>query len=71
MDKTTKKGCISFGANNRPQIDVKTASAITLGFKREKKSVTELSETSKSTLFLIASDFTNLLHNQRLKNMTI
>ena len=37
------------------------------GFKREKKSVTELSETSKSTLFLIASDFTNLLHNQRLK----
>jgi len=38
-----KKGCMLCGASTIPQIDVNTASAITLGFSKERKSPTELS----------------------------
>ena len=43
MEMKKKKGCMLCGASNTPQIDVNTASVITLGFSKEKKSPTELS----------------------------
>ena len=43
IERKKKKGCISEGANNIPQIEVNTARDITLGFKSEMKSSTELS----------------------------
>ena len=43
MEMKKKKGCMLCGASNTPQIDVNTASVITLGFSKERKSPTELS----------------------------
>ena len=43
MEMKKKKGCMLCGASTTPQIDVNTASDITLGFSKERKSPTELS----------------------------
>ena len=43
IEMKKKKGCMFCGASATPQIDVNTASAITLGFSKDKKSPTELS----------------------------
>ncbi len=56
IEMKKKKGCISTGANNIPQIDVKTAKDITLGLSRDTKSPTVLSlsvELSEGLYFII------------------
>ena len=42
IEMKKKKGCMLCGASTTPQIDVNTASVITLGFSKDRKSPTEL-----------------------------
>tara|TARA_B100000963_G_C22340876_1_gene542913 strand:+ start:223 stop:414 length:192 start_codon:yes stop_codon:yes gene_type:complete len=43
IEMKKKKGCMLSGARTTPQTDVNTASVITLGFSKQRKSPTELS----------------------------